>query len=190
MSADPRLAVTAFGLSFANPVLTASGTCGYGAELAESFPLASIGGLCTKGISLEPRAGNPAPRICETAAGMLNSIGLANLGLRAFLDEKLPFLRDCGTRVLVNFFGETEEEYRRCAEGLSGHRGIDALEMNISCPNVKLGGLQMGQDPHEVSRAVASAEALRSFFMAFLWSCVFPSPNGPGAVGSPASWPR
>ena len=84
MSADPRLAVTAFGLSFANPVLTASGTCGYGAELAESFPLASIGGLCTKGISLEPRAGNPAPRICETAAGMLNSIGLANLGQGRF----------------------------------------------------------------------------------------------------------
>jgi dihydroorotate dehydrogenase (NAD+) catalytic subunit len=154
VTADQRLAVTAFGLSFVNPVLTASGTFGYGSEFAESFLLASIGGLCTKGISLEPRAGNPAPRICETAAGMLNSIGLANVGLRAFLDEKLPFLRDCGTRVLVNFFGETEEEYQRCAEGLSGQRGIDGLEMNISCPNVKQGGLELGVDPEVAGRLV------------------------------------
>ncbi len=149
----PRMEVHAFGLRFANPVLTASGTFGYGSELAGSCPLTALGGLVTKGISLAPRAGNPEPRICETAAGMLNSIGLANVGLRAFLEEKLPFLRDCGTRVLVNFFGETEDDYLRCAEGLSGHGpGIDGLELNISCPNVKAGGLEFGVVPEVAGR--------------------------------------
>jgi dihydroorotate dehydrogenase (NAD+) catalytic subunit len=150
-----RLELDCLGLRFANPVLTASGTFGYGEELSSCCPLAALGGIVTKGISLEPRAGNPAPRICETAAGMLNSIGLANVGLRAFVAEKLPFLRECGTRVLVNFFGETEDEYLRCAAGLSGHGpGIDALEMNISCPNVKSGGLEFGVDPEVAGRLV------------------------------------
>lgn len=147
--------VEALGLRFANPVLTASGTFGYGQEFDELCDLGRLGGLVTKGISLAPRPGNPPPRICETAAGMLNSIGLENVGLQAFLRDKLPFLRDCGTRVLVNFFGVTEDDYIRVAEGLSGRgRGIDALEMNISCPNVKAGGIEFGVDPDMAGRLV------------------------------------
>jgi dihydroorotate dehydrogenase (NAD+) catalytic subunit len=156
-----RMAVQALGIEFANPVLTASGTFGYGAELAACCELAALGGLVTKGISLEPRAGNPPPRICETAAGMLNSIGLANVGLAAFVRDKLPFLRDCGTRVVVNFFGETEEEYVRLAAALGEHAGagIDALEMNISCPNVEAGGLEFGVHPEVAGRLVERVRA-------------------------------
>ena len=150
----PDMEVQALGLTFANPVLCASGTFGYGKEFSGLCDLSRLGGLVTKGISLEPRAGNPPPRICETASGMLNSIGLENVGLDAFVAEKLPFLRDCGTRVLVNFFGETLTEYVRCAEKLSGHRGIDALEANISCPNVEAGGIEFGVDPDMAGRLV------------------------------------
>lgn len=144
---SPQMSVSALGLTFANPVLCASGTFGYGQEFAGLCELSRLGGLVTKGISLEPRPGNPPPRICETAAGMLNAIGLENVGLAAFVRDKVPFLRDCGTRVLVNFFGSTVDEYLRCAEGLSGHPGIDALEANISCPNIKAGGIEFGVDP-------------------------------------------
>jgi dihydroorotate dehydrogenase (NAD+) catalytic subunit len=149
-----RMAVQTLGLTFRNPVLCASGTFGYGAELAGVCDLGQIGGLVTKGISLAPRAGNPPPRICETASGMLNSIGLANVGVDAFLRDKLPPLRDSGARVLVNFFGETPDEYARCAERLSGEAGVDALEMNISCPNVEAGGLEFGVDPDVAGRLV------------------------------------
>jgi len=139
--------ISAMGLTFTNPVLCASGTFGYGREFSGLCDLSRLGGLVTKGVSLEPRAGNPPPRVCETASGMLNSIGLENVGLRAFVADKLPFLRDCGTRVLVNFFGETADDYVRCAEGLSGHRGVDGLEANISCPNVEAGGIEFGVEP-------------------------------------------
>jgi dihydroorotate dehydrogenase (NAD+) catalytic subunit len=145
MSVD--LSINALSTIFANPVLCASGTFGYGQEFAEVCPVFKLGGLVTKGISLAPRAGNPPPRICETASGMLNSIGLANVGVEAFIAEKLPYLRECGTRVLVNFFGETVDEYRRLAERLSSQSGITALEMNISCPNVEAGGLEFGCQP-------------------------------------------
>jgi len=138
--------VVAFGMTFKSPVLCASGTFGYGREFADLCDLSQLGGIVTKGISLDPRAGNPPPRLCETAAGMLNSIGLENVGVRQFVEEKLPFLRDAGTRVLVNFFGAAEEEYVRCAEQLSGAEGIDALEANISCPNIKAGGIEFGTD--------------------------------------------
>jgi dihydroorotate dehydrogenase (NAD+) catalytic subunit len=154
-----NMAVQVLGLTFSSPVLCASGTFGYGREFAELCDFRALGGLVTKGISLEPRPGNPAPRICETAAGMLNSIGLANVGLEAFLRDKLSFLRDCGTRVVVNFFGETAEEYVRCAAGLSGHAGVDALEMNISCPNVEAGGLEFGVDPEVAGRLVERVRA-------------------------------
>jgi len=150
----PRMEVRALGLDFANPVLCASGTFGYGREFDGLCDISRLGGLVTKGVSLEPRAGNPPPRICETASGMLNSIGLENVGLRAFVRDKLPFLRDCGTRVLVNFFGETLDEYVRCAAGLSGQRGVDALEANISCPNVEAGGIEFGVDPQMAGRLV------------------------------------
>jgi dihydroorotate dehydrogenase (NAD+) catalytic subunit len=149
-----EMSIEALGLTFANPVLCASGTFGYGEEFAAVCDLQGIGGVVTKGISLEPRAGNPPPRIYETAAGMLNSIGLQNVGLRAFVRDKLPFLRDCPARVLVNFFGASLDEYARCAEGLSGHAGIDALEMNISCPNIKAGGMEFGVDPELVGKLV------------------------------------
>ena len=154
------LAVRALGLTFSSPVLCASGTFGYGQEMAPFCSLPELGGLVTKGISLRPRPGNPAPRICETASGMLNSIGLANVGLEAFLRDKLPFLRDCGTRVVVNFFGETMDEYVRCAEALGGAAGVDALEMNISCPNVTAGGIEFGLDPELAGRLVERVRAV------------------------------
>lgn len=150
------LRVETLGTTFATPVLAASGTFGYAQEMAPFTDLRAIGGVVTKGISPRPRAGNPAPRICETASGMINSIGLENVGARAFVTEKLPFLRETGTRVIVNFFGERAEEYAECAAALSGHDGIDALEMNISCPNVKAGGLEYGTDPEVAGRLVES----------------------------------
>ena len=143
-------------------MLAASGTFGYAREMASLTDLSAIGGVVTKGISPLPRAGNEAPRICETAAGMLNSIGLENVGARAFVAEKLPFLRDSGTRVIVNFFGERFEEYAECAAALSGHPGIDALEMNISCPNLKAGGLEYGTDPEVAGRLVESCRKATS----------------------------
>ncbi len=115
------LAIRCGGIDFRNPVLTASGTFGYGKEFSGLFPLPSLGGLVTKGISPKPRFGNPVPRICETASGMLNSIGLENVGVDSFAADKLPFLRTCGTRVLVNFFGTTFDEYVECGRQL-GHR--------------------------------------------------------------------
>jgi dihydroorotate dehydrogenase (NAD+) catalytic subunit len=140
------LAVRCGGIEFRNPVLTASGTFGYGKEFAELLPLASLGGLVTKGISPNPRFGNPAPRICETASGMLNSIGLENVGLDSFAAEKLPFLRTCGTKVLVNFFGTTFDEYVDCGQRLGQLDGVDGLEMNVSCPNIKAGGIEFGRE--------------------------------------------
>jgi dihydroorotate dehydrogenase (NAD+) catalytic subunit len=154
--AEVDLRVEALGRVFSTPVLAASGTFGYGREMAGLTDLRALGGIVTKGISPRARAGNPAPRICETAAGMLNSIGLENVGARAFVTEKLPFLRESGTRVIVNFFGERAEEYAECAAALSGHEGIDGLEMNISCPNIKAGGLEYGTDPDVAGRLVES----------------------------------
>jgi dihydroorotate dehydrogenase (NAD+) catalytic subunit len=141
------LAVSCGGLSFQNPILTASGTFGYGRELESLTDLGSLGGLVTKGISPKPRFGNPTPRICETASGMLNSIGLENVGVEGFRTEKLPYLRTAGTRVIVNFFGVTFDEYVACGEALSAMEGVDALEMNVSCPNIKAGGIEFGTDP-------------------------------------------
>jgi dihydroorotate dehydrogenase (NAD+) catalytic subunit len=156
------LRVEAFGRTFATPVLAASGTFGYAREMAPFTDLRAVGGVVTKGISPRPRAGNPPPRICETASGMINSIGLENVGVDAFAADKLPFLRALGTRVIVNFFGERAEEYAECAAALSCHEGIDALEMNISCPNVKAGGLEYGTDPDVAGRLVESCRRATS----------------------------
>lgn len=152
-------------LELRNPILTASGTFGYGREFVELMDLAKLGGLATKGISPRPRAGNPSPRICETASGMLNSIGLENVGVEGFAREKLPFLKQCGTRVVVNFFGETFDEYVECAAGLTAAAkaaggGVDALEMNISCPNVKKGGVEFGTDPKVAGDLVRACRAV------------------------------
>ena len=142
-----NLETTSGGVPFRNPILTASGTFGYGREFEGLTELQALGGLVTKGISPKPRFGNATPRICETASGMLNSIGLENVGVEGFRTEKLPYLIQCGTRVLVNFFGVTFDDYVACGEALAAMDGVDALEMNVSCPNIKAGGIEFGTDP-------------------------------------------
>ncbi len=150
-------------LHLKNPVMTASGTFGYGQEYAAYVDLNKLGAVVVKGLSLKPRPGNPPPRIMETAAGMLNAVGLQNIGVEAFLTEKLPFLRRFDTKVIVNIYGETYNEYAKVAQKLSSAEGIHALEVNVSCPNVKKGGLSFGADPKaaaRVTRAVKDATSL------------------------------
>ncbi len=152
----PSLAVDLAGLRLKNPVMTASGTCGYAEELAPYADLSGLGAVVVKTITLLPRVGNPAPRIAETPSGMLNSIGLQNVGIEAFLREKLPILRRLKVPILVNIAGKSVEEYAELAKRLEGVPGVSALELNISCPNVA-GGLDYGTDPRltrEVVRAV------------------------------------
>jgi dihydroorotate dehydrogenase (NAD+) catalytic subunit len=141
------LHVNLANLKLKNPVLTASGTFGYGREFSELMDPNRLGGIVVKGISLESRSGNAPPRIVETPCGMLNAIGLANVGLEAFLTEKLPWLQTLHTAVIVNIYGHSVEEYARVAEGLKGVEGVSALEVNISCPNVAQGGMAFGTDP-------------------------------------------
>ncbi len=134
-------------LHLKNPVMAASGTFGYGQEYGDLIDNSVLGALVTKGISLLPSIGNPSPRIVETPSGMLNAIGLQNVGLEAFIAEKLPLLRKGSTPVIVNFYGNTVEQYVELAERLSAVEGIAALEANISCPNIKQGGIAFGTDP-------------------------------------------
>ncbi len=146
-----------------NPVIAASGTFGYGQEFSEVIDLNRLGGIVVKGLSAEPVRGNPTPRIVETPAGMLNSIGLQNVGATAFLQEKLPFLRQFDTTVIANIWGKTVDEYVDVAERLDGAEGLAALELNISCPNIKEGGISFGTDPaqtEQVTRAVRDASKL------------------------------
>jgi len=133
-------------LVLTNPVMSASGTFAYGEEFSEFFDLSILGGIVTKGLSLQPKEGNPTPRIVETPCGMVNSIGLENVGIPVFLSTKLPFLRRFNTHIIANFFGTTEDEYVQTAEALDKD-GISALEMNVSCPNIKKGGIEFGRDP-------------------------------------------
>jgi len=133
-------------LELKNPVLTASGTFGYGREYYPLVDPELLGAVIVKGISLEPRIGNPPPRIVETPCGMLNSIGLANIGVRAFVEECLPWLRERNAEVVVNIYGHSEDEYAKIAELLRGVEGISAIEVNISCPNVEKGGMAFGTD--------------------------------------------
>jgi len=144
---NPSLAVAIGGLELKNPLMTASGTFGYGEEYAPFVALNRLGAVVVKGLSLEPRSGNQPPRIMETPSGMLNAVGLQNVGARAFIAEKLPFLRQYDVAVIANIFGETVEEYQRVAEILSGAKGIHGIEINISCPNVNKGGLAFGARP-------------------------------------------
>ena len=158
-----RMAVSIGGLRLKNPVMTASGTFGYGDEYAPYVDLNCLGAVVVKGLSLEPRAGNPPPRIMQTPCGMLNEVGLQNIGVKAFIREKLPFLRDHDVAVVANIFGESVEEYAAVAELLGRAEGVHALEVNISCPNVKRGGVAFGTDPDraaEVTRAVKAATGL------------------------------
>lgn len=147
------------GLVLKNPVMTASGTFGYGREFADYVDLNRLGAIIVKGVSLEPMNGNPPPRIIETAGGMLNAIGLQNVGLKKFLSEKMPFLRELDTRIIVNILGETADEYRRIAEALDSAAGVDAIEVNISCPNVSKGGISFGADPDEAFKITGAVKA-------------------------------
>ncbi len=135
-------------LKLRNPILTASGTFGYGEEYASFFDLNRLGGLVTKAVSLTPRPGNPAPRIAETCGGMLNSIGLANVGVHKFISDKLPFLRQLTCAVIVNVAGKTIEEFARVIAAIEAAGGVDGYELNVSCPNVKEGGMAFSADPN------------------------------------------
>src|SRR5690348_2197718 len=143
----PDMTVELAGIKLRNPVMTASGTFGYGAEFADYLELESLGAMITKGLSLKPKAGNPTPRIVETPGGMLNAIGLQNVGVDAFISQKLPYLKNVATPVIVNLYGNTLEEYGEVAARLDGEEGVAGLEVNISCPNVKQGGIVFGTDP-------------------------------------------
>jgi len=159
----PDLSVNFAGIKLKNPVMTASGTFGYGEEFADIIDLNRLGGVIVKGISLKPIKGNPPPRIWETPSGMLNAIGLENPGVDVFLREKLPFLGNYDTAVLVNIFGYSLEEYVGVAERLDGVPGVSGLEVNISCPNVKAGGIVFGTNlkaAFELLSAVRNATRL------------------------------
>ncbi len=154
---DPALAVEIGTLKLKNPVMTASGTFGYGEEYADYVDLNQLGAIIVKGLSLKPRLGNPPPRIMETAGGMLNAVGLQNVGVDVFIEEKLPFLRQYDVAVIANIYGESTLDYAKVAKKLSQAEGVHALEVNVSCPNVKKGGLSFGSDPKaaaEVTRRV------------------------------------
>jgi len=146
-------------LTLKNPILTASGTFGYGLEFTDFVDLAKLGGICTKGLSLRPHAGNVPPRICETPAGMLNAIGLQNVGVDAFLEEKLPSLTDLGVTVIANVWGDTEEDYVAVVGALEAAEGLAAIELNISCPNVAKGGMLFGNSPAATASLVARVRA-------------------------------
>lgn len=140
------LSIEIAGMRFKNPVMVASGTFGYAQEMADFINLNRLGAVVTKTITLEPRAGNAPPRIVETASGMLNSIGLANVGLKEFIEAKMPFLRNLDTRIIVNVAGKTRDEFLKVVESLEQVEGIDAYELNYSCPNVKQGGMAFSAD--------------------------------------------
>ena len=163
MTHSPALAVRLGALRLKNPVLTASGTSGYGLDLAPHLDLSGLGGIVCKSLSLKPREGNAPQRLAETPAGLLNSIGLQNIGVEAFLTEKLPLLRRHGATIVANIFGETVEEFRELARRLDAAEGLSAVELNVSCPNTERGGIEFGVDPEATARvteAVKSATRL------------------------------
>lgn len=160
---NPDLAVTVGSVRLKNPVMTASGTFGYGVEFLPFLDLSELGGIVVKGLSPKPRRGNPPERIVETPAGMLNAIGLQNVGVDAFITDKLPQLAPYDTAVIANVFGETEGEYVEVLEKLDAARGVAAVELNVSCPNVEAGGMIFGNDPKalaKVTRACRRATRL------------------------------
>lgn len=152
------LTVNIAGVEFKNPVITASGTFGFGREYSEFYPLREIGGLSCKGITLKPRMGNPPPRIAETPSGILNAVGLQNPGVDHFIEQDLPWLKEQETVVIANIAGNTPEEYAQMAEKLS-ESSVDMIEMNISCPNVKYGGVQFGTSCQSVGAITREVRA-------------------------------
>jgi dihydroorotate dehydrogenase (NAD+) catalytic subunit len=162
MRTAPSLSVRLGPLALKNPVITASGTFGYGTEFLPFVDLSRLGGICVKGLSLAPRKGNAPPRTFETPAGMLNAIGLANVGVEEFVRSKLPALRPYGVAVIANVFGETVEEYAEVARIASSAEGLSALELNISCPNTQRGGMVFGCDPDGTRRVVSAVRKVTS----------------------------
>ena len=150
------------GLLLANPVMTASGTFGYGTEYQHLFDIQELGAIVCKGTTLEPREGNPQPRLAETACGLLNSIGLQNIGVKAVIEEKAPIWATWRVPVIVNIAGETIGDYAKVAGALDGVAGISAIEVNIGCPNVKAGGAEFGAYPDAAARVVAAVKARTS----------------------------
>jgi dihydroorotate dehydrogenase (NAD+) catalytic subunit len=158
-SATPDFSVNVAGVQLKNPVIAASGTFGYGVEFEDIVHLGKLGGFVVKGLSREPMIGNPPPRLWETPAGMLNAIGLQNIGARAFLDEKLPHLRQLKNVVVIaNVFGYTREDYEYTVQILNEGEGIAAYELNVSCPNTQHGGLQFGSDPRSLDEVVRTVK--------------------------------
>jgi dihydroorotate dehydrogenase (NAD+) catalytic subunit len=151
-----NLSVNIAGIELKNPVMTASGTFGYGEEYSKYINLNKLGAIIVKGLSLTPREGNPPPRIVETSAGMLNSIGLQNIGIDSFIKEKLPFIKKYDTKIIVNFFGDSINEYCEVVKRIDSVDGIHGLEMNISCPNKKEGWLEFGTNPDLAFRVVSA----------------------------------
>ena len=184
-SAGPvDLSVNLGALRLRNPIIAASGTFGYGLEFAHLIDLNTIGGFVTKGLSLNPMQGSPAPRLCHTPSGMLNAVGLQNVGVNAFVTEKLPVLRKYDTPVLVNIFGYSLEDYAEVIRILEDAPGIAAYELNISCPNVKQGGIQFGSDPAMVSQVVGVAR--RSAASRPLWVKLSPLVTDIGVIAKAA----
>lgn len=154
---DVDLSVRIGSLLLSNPVVAASGTFGYGIEFAHLVDLNALGGIVVKGLSAKPNEGAPAPRLCETSSGMLNAVGLQNIGVRAFIAEKLPLLRKYRTHIIANVFGHTIAEYCEVIEVLESAEGVSAYELNISCPNVDCGGAEFGANASLASRVVEEA---------------------------------
>ena len=152
----PVMSVSLGPLKLSNPVLTASGTSGYGLDLLPFFDISLLGGIVSKSLSLSPREGNPPLRLAETPAGMLNSIGLQNIGVDAFVSEKLPGLRGAKATVIANIFGETVEEFAELARRIDAADGVAGIELNISCPNTERGGIEFGVDPDATARVTGA----------------------------------
>ncbi len=159
------LSVDLGAIKLSNPVIAASGTFGYGLEFREFLDLNRLGAFCTKGLSLNPKIGNEGPRVVETPSGMLNAIGLENIGFERFLGEKLPLLHDFKTKIFVNFFGKTIEEYVEMAKALDGVQRIDGIEMNVSCPNVSEGGTYFSSRPEILYDVVSSVRKASDKFL-------------------------
>jgi len=182
-AAGVDLSVEVGALRLANPVIAASGTFGYGIEFADLTDLNRLGAIVVKGLSLEPMEGAPAPRLVPTAAGMINAVGLQNVGVRAFISEKLPKLGPYRTPIIANVFGRTAEEYAEVVRHLEGADGLAAYELNISCPNVACGGIQFGSDPRMAAGVVAAA---RKVARRPLWVKLSPNVADIGAIAKAA----
>jgi dihydroorotate dehydrogenase (NAD+) catalytic subunit len=166
------LRVSVGSVSLKNPIITASGTFGYGIEFAHLVDLNRLGGIVVKGLSVQPMAGNPAPRMCETVGGMVNAIGLQNIGVRAFVADKLPALRRFDTAIIANVFGHSISQYVEVIRVLEDSEGLAAYELNISCPNVEYGGMEYSSDPAQIAEVV---DAARKAAKRPLWVKLSPS---------------